>query len=196
VSGGQGVSLLYAEIHAEDVTALIADVCERVEVAGSIRRKSELVHDIEIVATPKLDTSVVRDRLFEDTEVTTNLLLSRLDELVAEGRLRDHPTDPKRGERMAKLVDDQSGMQVDLFMVLPPAQFGVIQLIRTGSAGYSQWFVTECRRRGYHVVDGALHFGGLGCGSSPCSVVWTPDEKDVYATTGITFTPPHLRTAG
>jgi DNA polymerase/3'-5' exonuclease PolX len=193
VSDNPRVARLYAEIYAEDVTALIADVCERVDVAGSIRRESETAGDIELVAAPKLETWVVPDGMFDTKEVTANLLLNRLDELVAGGELLDHPTDPKRGERYAKLLDPKSGMQVDLFMVLPPAEYGVIHLIRTGSARYSEWFVTECRRHGYHVKDGALHKGGLGCVAQGCEAIPTPTESHVYAATGIRFTPAHLR---
>jgi DNA polymerase/3'-5' exonuclease PolX len=80
--------------------------------------------------------------------------------------------------------------------VLPPAQWGVIFLIRTGAAGYSNWFVKAIRSKGYHVTDGALHRGGLGCGAAPCDVLDTPEEADVYRITGVPFTPPHLRTLG
>jgi DNA polymerase/3'-5' exonuclease PolX len=193
VSLGQRVSLLPATIAAEDVIDLLKGAVVRAEIAGSIRREVEAVGDIEIVAEPLMTSEDVQDGLFETKVVVTNRLLERVDELVAEERLLPHPEDPKRGDRYQKLLDPYSGLQVDLFMVLPPAEYGVIHLIRTGSAHYSEWFVTECRRHGFHVKDGALHVGGLGCTVQPCKVVPTPTESHVYAATGIRFTPAHLR---
>lgn len=359
MSDNDRVALDYARQAALDIVSLIRDVVVRIEIAGSIRRKSPDVGDIELVAEPALTTQTVQDGFFDTTEVTVNRLLERIDELVASGRLADHPTDPKRGERYAKLLDPASGMQLDLFMVLPPqcqscgnilhnekpsgrdmrvvpqdlhvaglpapdvlrpellgarstepagapkvdgvgpgrdldtrgdhgarvrdglpagtssggiegqvpgapprdgaafasvpgavregapperhqerqpdrepadrdsrptkrgghlpslssgvrgalgpcprcgssdftgsAQFGIIHLIRTGPAAFSEAFVKKVRAKGYHVKDGALHWGTLGCGSRPCAVAPTPEERDVFARTQIPFTPPQFR---
>ena len=76
---------------------------------------------------------------------------------------------------------------------LTPETFGLIYLIRTGPADYSQRFVTDLRRRGLHVADGELHRGGLGCGSYTCEVVPTPEEQDVYAAAGWPFVRPEHR---
>lgn len=193
MSENERVPLDRALAAATAIVGLVRDVTDRVEIAGSIRRKIETIGAIEIVAVPRMVASTVPDGFFGTAEITTNLLLERLDELVASGRLADHPTDPKRGERYAKLLDSESGMQLDLFMVLPPAQFGIIHLIRTGPAAYSEAFVKKVRAKGYHVKDGALHWGTMGCGSRPCAVAPTPEERDVFARTQIPFTPAQFR---
>ena len=190
MSDGAAARLADAGAAAEDLVAVLQPACERIEVAGSIRRLVDVVHDVELVAIPQFED---RQSQLWDPE-RANLLWERLNWLILDGRLAMHPTDPKLGERYAKLVDVASGLQLDLFMVLPPAQWGVLFLIRTGSANYSNWFVKAVRDRGFHVADGALHRGGLGCTLSSCEIVETPEERDVYAVTGIPFTPPHLRT--
>jgi DNA polymerase/3'-5' exonuclease PolX len=40
------------------------------------------------------------------------------------------------------------GINLDLFIVTPPAQWGVIFTIRTGPADFSHWLVTQRRKGG------------------------------------------------
>lgn len=78
------------------------------------------------------------------------------------------------------------------------AQWGVIFLIRTGPASYSQWIVTEALRRGLHVREGALR-SAPACpsrASSPdcaCPIIETPEEADVYAALGLPYLAPERR---
>ncbi len=161
---------------------------ERLEIAGSIRRSKPDVGDIELVAVPRMDTEA--DGLFEERWV--NRLTERIDRLIGVGILASHPTDPKRGDRYSKLIHPSSGLQVDLFSA-EERTFGLIYLIRTGPADYSQRFVTDLRKKGLHVGKGQLHRGGLGCGAYVCEVVSTPEEADVYAAAGWPFIKPELR---
>lgn len=45
--------LVVAERHAQRIVEAISGACERIQIAGSIRRRKEEVGDIEIVAIPK-----------------------------------------------------------------------------------------------------------------------------------------------
>jgi DNA polymerase/3'-5' exonuclease PolX len=91
-------------------------------------------------------------------------------------------------------------MQVDLF-ITTPEQFGLILLIRTGPADYSQWLVTEAKRRRHHVAGGWLRAGGRCPAaeglrqSCACPAIPTPTEESVYAALGLPFVPPEARTA-
>lgn len=161
---------------------------EWVVVAGSIRRVRADVGDIELVAVPIIRTEP--DGMFETSSV--NRLTERVDYLISTGALRSHPTDPKRGQRYSKLIDGPTGLQIDLFSATA-STFGLIYLIRTGPRDYSQRFVTDLRRRALHVTGGELHRGSLGCGSSPCEVVPTPAERDVYEAAGWPFVQPWMR---
>lgn len=173
------VPLAEATIVAEQLLTILSLGCEKAVIAGSIRRRAESVGDIEIVAVPRLHTERLREGLFEDRDVIIDELQVVVDSLLMDGTLSSHPDDPKRGPRYSKLLHTDSGLQLDLFSTRPDT-FGLILLIRTGPKTYSQWIVTEARARRFHVVDGELHRGGMGCGAVPCPVVPTPDEDAVF----------------
>jgi DNA polymerase/3'-5' exonuclease PolX len=162
--------------------------CSRLEIAGSIRRRKPDVGDIEFVAVPRFreePSSLWGDKT--QISVLAEVLAIEEREEVLE-RLAG-------GERYVKLRHLRSGLQVDLFLVLPPAQWGVIHLIRTGPADYSQWLVTYARRQGMHVVNGALHNGlGIpGRDDCSCEVIPTPEERDVYTALGLPYIEPWER---
>lgn len=174
------------------LVAVLGPACERIEVAGSIRRGRPDVGDIELVAVPRRHADQVEVGFFDAIETEVNELNVLVDTLVLQGTLAPHPTDPKRGERYAKLQHRESGLQVDLFSARPET-FGLILLIRTGPAGYSQRLVTDARRRALHVAGGELHRGALGCGAYRCEVVPTPEERDVFDALRLPFVEPERR---
>lgn len=182
-----------ARAFADEVAAALAPACERIEIAGSIRRQAETIGDIEIVAIPRFNVERTPGTLFGGPETTQiDLLGERVRALLVEGTFAPPPR-PASGERYRRLIHVRSGLQLDLFAVLPPAQWGVILAIRTGPAAYSQWLVWQARKRHFHVAGGALHRGGLGCGALPCEVVETPEERDLYAALGLPYQPPETR---
>ena len=186
MSAGARIPFAEARAVADELLTILRLGCERIEIAGSVRRGSPDVGDIELVAVPRMDQAA--RGFFETAEVSVLDLL--VDTLVIQGTLARLNAS---GERYAKLRHVASGLQVDLFIVRPPAQWGVIYLIRTGPAAYSQALVTEARRRHFHVAGGALHRGGLGCGIEPCEVIPTPEEADVYRALGMPFAAPQDR---
>lgn len=59
-----------AKVIAEDLTSLLAPVCEKIKVAGSIRRRKTQVGDIELLVIPKYVAGVdqlERDRGTDDS---------------------------------------------------------------------------------------------------------------------------------
>ena len=74
----------------------------------------------------------------------------------------------------------------------------MILLIRTGPADYSQWLVTEARRRGFHVAHGRLFYGSGHPDSKTCdctAAIPTPNEESVYAALGLPWVEPSERRA-
>jgi DNA polymerase/3'-5' exonuclease PolX len=120
---------------AERIRDELLPECERIEIAGSIRRDKPEVKDIELVAVPK--TRTIQDMLGYE------VLISALERYQWSllGTLA------KNGPRYKKILTYE-GITLDLFIVLPPAQFGVIYTIRTGPAEFSQWCVTPRRQGG------------------------------------------------
>lgn len=170
---------------AEALQDALAPACERIEIAGSIRRQAPQVKDVELVAVPK-----TRKDLFghpiddEDTEL--DLLLQKFAELNrlvprvdAAGRLR-------LGRRFKALRAVRSQLPIDLFLVLMPAQWGAIFAIRTGPAAYSQQLVTECQRKGLRCTRGHLE-------DIRGRTVDTPEEQDFIRACGLEVIEPRNR---
>lgn len=195
MSGAVRVAHEEASAVALALVSTLRPACERIEIAGSLRREADTVGDIELVTVPKVHAVTEPDGLFSTRTRQRNVLTELLDELIGDGSLIVHPDDPKRGERYAKLLHVASGLQLDLFSVLPPAQFGMIYLIRTGPAEYGHRLMSHVRARGFHVGAGALHETPIPCARriSACVVVPTPEEADVFDRLGIRWVAPEER---
>ena len=133
------LSLTQAKMLAEKIRAELAPGCQRVEIAGSIRRQKQTVGDIEIVAIPKYTPSLL-------PEVPGQSLLDMvLEVLVIQHRLI--PGD-KSGQNYKNFsipaVDD---LKLDLFITTPEC-WPVIFAIRTGSADFSRMLVTPKAKGG------------------------------------------------
>lgn len=183
------IPLAEAEQLAAEVVELLAPHCERIEVAGSIRRKRPTIGDLEIVCVPKF--VVVSRDLFGAVNAEANVLDTRAAWLVEDGvfaHRRDVNGRPAFGERYKRLT--YRGRGLDLFSVLPPAQWGVIFLIRTGSADFSHRLVTPKRQGGWmssgmHIANGVLWRDTLA--------VPTPEELDVFCLLNRPYVEPERR---
>lgn len=131
----------HAILIAERVKAELEPHCERIEIAGSIRRKKAEVKDIEIVAIPK--------------PYDTGLFASGIATVVNQW--------PKvKGELPCKFTQRilPEGIKLDLFFA-EPENWGLILAIRTGSAEFShQVLAVRWVQLGYKSVDGHLAANG------------------------------------
>ena len=141
------LSLARARRLADKVAAELAPVCDRIEIAGSVRRGAAIVGDLELVAIPK------RRGLLPDHGAS--LLDEKLVALVSDGRLvRD-----QGGERYKRFgIPAVQGLNLDLFISCAD-RWGVIFALRTGPADFSKALVTP-RKYGGRLTDGlAVHDG-------------------------------------
>jgi DNA polymerase/3'-5' exonuclease PolX len=196
--GGEGKkrSLGEATEIACGIVSELDPACDRIEVAGSIRRKRLEVGDIEIVVQPKMKIAG-QQTLFGLTEgKRVSMLRHHLEVMIAEGHLMKHPTDPKMGERYMKLwrpipdatSNNINGISVDIFAVLPPANWGVIFTLRTGGKEFNLWIVEQARKKGLVFREGQLLKGTWE--------VRCPEEQDVFKAIGIPWIPPLYRSPG
>lgn len=161
----------------------LAPACERIEIAGSVRRRSTHVNDIELVAVPKMRPGPRAD-LFGDRPLVSGLD-EQLDTLMARRRLSRHEA-KAWGPRYRRLrAGGPDRIQVDLFIVLPPAEWGPIFTIRTGPSGFSADLVARLHRWGRRCVDGRVIERGV---TVPC-----PEEEDFFALAGAKLIPPWVR---
>jgi DNA polymerase/3'-5' exonuclease PolX len=192
-STAERLPLADAEHLALQVVELLRPACERIEIAGSIRRRKETCGDIEVVCIPKLMESRGTDLfgMAERPEVL-NLLDMKCKALLDSGDFSPRYDKNGRGafgERYKRL--SFGGFPLDLFSVLPPAQWGVVFLIRTGSAEFSHHFVMSRDMGGLlprwaRIQDGALrHKDG--------SIIETPEEADVFRAIGQPYVEPEAR---
>lgn len=147
---------------AESMMNYLRPACERIEIAGSIRRGKTEVKDIEIVVIP--DLSPVPRARAEFGKPAPMIHKTKLDAFLYELVKQDKIFMQKDGERYKKFIIKDHAIAVDLFIVLPPAQWGVQFTIRTGPADFSHWIVTRKKHGGalpnlHRVQDGAVWEG-------------------------------------
>lgn len=170
---------------ADEIVATLAPFCERIEIAGSVRReKQDGIHDVEVVAISKRPVLAFGGS-------TLPLLHKRTDELRAESVMLprlDKLNRPAWGEkfRRAKWND----VPFDLFIATPET-WGVIFTIRTGNADFSHLLVTKQWEGGAMPNDMFVCDGRLWNDHE----LYTPEEKDVFKAIGLEWIEPHNRTA-
>jgi DNA polymerase/3'-5' exonuclease PolX len=184
-SKGRAYPLVKAVAYALGIVRALQPVCDRIEVAGSIRRRVRVVHDVEIVCVPRARRDLFGELIDEPTA------LDRLvDELLEEGRLAPRLSSAGTssiGSKAKRLLAVKSGLAIDVFAVLPPAQWGAILAIRTGPADFSRRLVTVCKERGLDCRDGRLVARGSG------RELATPEEEDFFRACGVTYLEPWMR---
>ena len=173
---------------AEKIKAALSPACERIEIAGSIRRRKQTVGDIEMVAIP---------RLIPDVEAQLSLFGDPLKHVSALNMLLERLTRDKvnfvRGDKDGNyyknfLVVDRAGAKFigfDLFLC-EPDNWGYIFALRTGPGEFNRAWVTQQRKGGllpdrYNFSGGWLHKDG--------ERLPTPEEPDVFDLIGGTITP-------
>jgi len=151
---------------AERVRAELEPHCERIEIAGSIRRGKADVKDIELVCITKpYDVG-----LFESGIAT---VVNRWPKV--------------RGELPCKYTQRvlPEGINLDLFFAVP-GNWGLIFAIRTGSADFShKVLATGWVKRGYKSNEGWLHKNGKD--------IAVPEERDLFRIIGIDYIEPKNR---
>jgi DNA polymerase (family X) len=149
----------------EELVAAIRDhpAAIRVELAGSARRMTDTVKDLDIVVASS-DPAALVDAF---------CALDAVDEVQASG------------EAGAKVVT-HSGLPVDL-RIVPAEAFGNLLQHFTGSGRHNEALRTEAVRRGLHVSE-----YGIADDDSGETLAYA-DEEDVYERLGMHFIPPELR---
>lgn len=135
--------------------------CERIQAAGSLRRQEPDVGDIELLAIPIVERTVIRDMFDAVVEVKrSNLLLKTLPEMETsyrEGDL-DYPWWVEfGGQRQVKLVHREiAGASCDLFMTDQDG-WGLAFVIRTGPREFSRAITRLALAKGWMIDDLRLH---------------------------------------
>jgi len=172
--------------YANEIVDLLRPFCDRIEIAGGVRRHKEVPHDIEIVCAPRIEKRIIAVGLIgEEKIVDENRFDICIKDAVEAGifELGDLDKAGKKapfGPRYYRLK--YKGEKVDIFTVMAPAQWGIIFLIRTGNADFSHWFVQSGWNEGIKVEDGRIVRSG--------NVIPTPEEADAFKALGLEWIDP------
>jgi DNA polymerase/3'-5' exonuclease PolX len=161
---------------ANNICDLLRPVCTRIEIAGSLRREKSEVGDIEICAIPTYSTDLFGDQ-FYSAAVIGEVLRSAGFEM------------DKDGENYKKFFYVAAQIWIDLFLTTPE-QWGLIFMIRTGSADFSRMMMTNKQQGGYMPSNLKVSGGRVWIGNQ---VMVTPEEKDVFKLWGMEFVEPKNR---
>jgi len=153
---------------AQKIVAELAPTCDRIEIAGSLRRNRPWVHDIDIVGLPTGDGSA-----WEST----------LEEMVVRGSL----TPVRRGEKVQSYIANKTGIQVDIYRA-EERTWPTLLLIRTGSREHNIRLAQRARELGFKLRASG---DGIETGSGALLKVYT--EDDIFRLLKVPFLAPEKR---
>jgi len=176
MSTGERIPLEKAYQLAETIVKLLQPACDRIEIAGSIRRKKIDIGDVEIVLIPKVRWNLLGEPFWSAGDIE--------DALFKAGY---HFT--KNGEHFKQF--DLGICMCDLFITTPD-KWGSILTIRTGPAEFSHRLVTSKAHGGYmpgylQQIDGRITHRATG------EIYDTPEEEDYFRVIGLPYIPPEKR---
>jgi len=151
---------------AHQVKSTVASHCERIEVAGSIRRQKPKVHDIDFVVVTRSDAEWLK--INEELK-----------------RLKAKPS--CQGSAVIRaLLPCQNGLfQVDFYRA-QTSTYGINLLIRTGSADHNMWLAGFAMSKGLRIrySQGLFKDGSVISGS---------EERGVFEALELPFPSPSDR---
>lgn len=161
---------------AEDLKQRLEPACERIEIAGSIRRRKPFPNDIELLCIPK----------YGGLMGGVNMLDQQLNDLMLGGVL-DYRLN-KLGSRVygpknKLMVHVLSGIGVDIFSTTEEC-WAVSLVVRTGGEKTNRYIAIVAKAKGWR-----WHAYGSGF-STPQGDVVCKSERDVFEFVGLPYLEP------
>lgn len=174
---------------AEEIVHTLEPFCERIKIAGSIRREKSEVGDIEVLMIPRYESR--RVSLFGDKDF--DIAAEKINQMLTAGVLAKRPN--VRGHfawgPLNKLaIHTASGIGVDFFTTTA-AHWYVSLVIRTGPAEFNQKLMTSAARHGIN-----LHAYGDGTGATEThggNDIPVTSERHVFELAGMPWKEPKDR---
>lgn len=162
---------------AGELKELLAPACEKIEIAGSIRRRKPEVGDIELLCIPRFEEGI--DLL----ERTLGYFMLRQ---VFDYR-RDKRGRITYGPQNKLLVHKPSGIGVDIFSTTEGC-WAVAMVVRTGGKATNIEISTRAKERGLR-----FHAYGRGFTRADSSELVCRSEQDVFRAVGLRYLEPWER---
>lgn len=174
---------------AEEIVSLLSPYCERITIAGSIRRQKPRVRDIEILYIPKEKRVLDCRELFRDP-MLVEWTEEKLFDLEKTGVLQARKNKLGRktlGDSIKLYVHVRSGIPVDLFATNSDSWWNYL-VCRTGPAESNIRIASAAKRKGGHWRPYTAGFELDG------GIVPIRSEKEVFDFVGLPYLPPEQRT--
>jgi len=165
------VKLDVAQEVAADFLSKTKDLYKKYLIAGSVRRKKPIVHDIDLAVIPK-------GKAFGPWK---DVVIKRVTEIG--GRVTSF------GETISNFI--YAGVQINLFICQNEDAWGVTQMWATGPKGHTIGMTIKARDRGL-----IINSKGLWTRDEPPKLIKTKTEEDVGRLLGWKYKPPEERGVG
>lgn len=148
---------------AARMISILRPVCPTIAIAGSLRRGTkDRIDEIDLVGIPDLVPPPLPRAVFGNP--MPKVFETKIDKLIDELHKEEKIFIKQNGPRSKKFLSLEAEVSFDLYLVRPPARWGVQYMIRTGPFDFSTWIVSQRHKRGalpngYRVQGGAVFEG-------------------------------------
>lgn len=177
-----------AEKVAKGLLRLMEPVCEKIMVVGSIRRKKDLVSDIELLYIPKYGERPNLDMLFPEMK-RVNLADGMLESWLNQGLLQKRPNcNGVASWGVQNKLGVWNGIPVDLFATHEMAWWTQL-CMRTGGKDNNIMISREANKYNleWHPYDGFFRQRATG------ALLYVKCEEDNYRLVGLDYPEPENR---
>jgi len=149
---------------ANNIKKILTPYCDRIEIAGSIRRGKPIVHDIDIVLIEKPESALIIPSLLATIGAIT-----------------------LNGSKIKRLHYGDADINIDIYTATP-ASWSTLLLIRTGSKENNIRLATIAKRKGWQ-----LKANGDGLFNNHGDRITGDTEESIYQVLDIPYQEPHDR---
>lgn len=137
-----------AQAVADKWIELLTPFCDRIAIAGSIRRRKPFVKDVEIIYIPQMVEASPPGSLFPERVSAVDMALHGILERGHLTRRLSRDGRPTWGPKNKLTVDTLSGVPVDFFSTTAAAWYSYL-ICRTGSAQHNIRLAARAQSLGY-----------------------------------------------
>lgn len=178
--------LAQAKEIAAELEFLLAPHCERIIIAGSIRRRRADVADIELLYIPRYEERQIDLLSTGQVNTTDGIIDNILSKGILAKRLSKNGS-PAWGAKNKLAVHVNSGIPVDLFATDAECWHNYL-VCRTGPAESNMRIATAAQKKGL-----TWHPYGTGFTDAMSNAYHVASEMDVFHKVGLPYLSPEIR---